>query len=124
MAVGDLLDEQGGYAEPAFVDDVALHQVGERRAVRGVGSGDVVHARPGVGAQQSVEGAESGEAFGFGVEGFGEFEAGRGAAVGVPAVHALVELPHFLTQRHSAEQVTDAGFDGGGGVAIEGGHGI
>lgn len=116
VAVRDLLDEQGGDAQAAAFQDVALDQVGEVGAVVGPGSVAVVDAGPGVGAHQTVEGAEAREALGLGVQGVGEFEVSvPGTAVGVPAVHPLVELADLLAPGHAGQKVGDAGVEGAAG---------
>lgn len=121
VAVRDLLDEQGGDAQAAAIQDVALDQVGEVGAVVGPGSVAVVDAGPGVGAHQTVEGAEAREALGLGVQGVGEFEVSvPGTAVGVPAVHPLVELADLLAPGHAGQKVGDAGVEGGGRVEVRG----
>lgn len=77
-AVRDLLDEQCGDTEPAPLDDMPLHQFGQGGAVFRPGPAAVVDAGPGIGALESVEGAEPLEAVGLGVQRVGEFEVAAG----------------------------------------------
>lgn len=73
-----LLDEQGGDAQAAAFEDVALDQVGQDRAVIRSGARDVVDAGPGVGAEESVQGAEAFEAVGLVVQRLRQLELAPG----------------------------------------------
>lgn len=71
------------------LDDMPLHQFGQGGAVFRPGPAAVVDAGPGIGALESVEGAEPLEAVGLGVQRVGEFEvAAGGAAVGASRTSA------------------------------------
>ncbi len=98
--VRHLLDQQDGNPEPGGLHDVPLHGVGDTRPVRRTDARGRGDARPGVCPLQSVEGSHSVEGGHLGAERVGQVVARGVAFVRVPAVHPLVDLSHFLGERH------------------------
>ncbi len=108
VAVRHLLDQQDGDAQPGVVPDVPLDGRRRQGAVPGVQAVLEPDARPGVRPLESVQRAHAVEGGDLLAERVREAVTVRAALVGVPAVHALVELAHLLRRGHALQQVADA----------------